>query len=44
MGISLPKSDLIVGLFDLVGFFFNSATRKEEIKSATKNTYARDAV
>lgn len=35
---SLPKSDLMDGLFDLDGFFFSSAARQEDGKVNTKRT------
>jgi hypothetical protein len=38
IGISLPKSDLIDGLFSLVSFFFKSAIDENKLKSvATGN-------
>lgn len=36
---SLPKSDLMDGLFDLEGFFFSSAARQEDGKVTTKEQY-----
>lgn len=37
---SLPKSDLIHGLLALLFFFFNSASRKEKVKSAIETVTA----
>jgi len=38
---SLPKSDLMVGLFGLDCFFFSSAVRKEETKVKAKEQNTR---